>query len=231
MEVWIVSTTVNVKIAQFFLQLQRGADHLCPVQPDQHGWMYSRRGDISKKWFLLMWKNDIWDINSTQISHCQAYTHTDGRALFASGSPFPDFQGFGKVREDFISCFLSIGNIFFVNIFDENQFLCRLTSQARATMRTSSLVPAWRSLRQVRILCILCWLDLNWQFWLCWSLSTPRDPSHFGRSFPLCGGSAGRYGVRRRSCSRQVKRRQGNISWVHVQWGSTPLFVVNIILM
>ena len=126
MEVWIVSTTVNVKIAQFFLQLQRGADHLCPVQPDQHGWMYSRRGDISKKWFLLMWKNDIWDINSTQMSHCQAYTHTDGRALFASGSPFPDFQGFGKVWEDFICYFLSIGNTSFVNIFGDNQFLADL---------------------------------------------------------------------------------------------------------
>ena len=91
-------------------------------------------------------------------------------------------------------------------------FLCRLTSQARATMRTSSQVPAWQSLPQVRILGILCWLDLSWQFWLCWSLSTPRHSSHFGRSFPLRGGSSRRYGVWRRSCSGQVKIK-GNIMW------------------
>ena len=127
----------------------------CPTRP---AWLNVQQ----KRWhFVWCGKYNISEINNTQINHCQAYTHTDGRALFASGSPFPDFQGFGKVREDFISCFLSIGNIFFVNTFGENQFICRLTSPARATMRTSSLVPAWRSLLQVKILGILCWLELT----------------------------------------------------------------------
>ena len=102
-------------------------------------------------------------------------------------------------------------------------FLCRLTSQARATMRTSSLVPAWRSLLQVRILDILCWLDLSWQFWLCWSLSIPRHSPHFGRSFPLRSRSSRRYGVWRRSCGRQVKIK-GNISWGSRSVGFTPTF-------
>ena len=95
-------------------------------------------------------------------------------------------------------------------------FLCRLTSQARATMRTSSLVPAWRSLLQVRLLDIPCWLDLSWQFWLCWSLSTPRHSSHFGRSFPLRGGSSCRYGVWGRSCGGQVKNQGVGITFTGV---------------
>merc|ERR1719318_904174 len=29
----------------------------------------------------------------------QAYDHSDGRAVFASGSPFPTYKGFGKTYE------------------------------------------------------------------------------------------------------------------------------------
>ena len=45
---WMTVTTSDIRVTFcVFLQLQRGADYLCPVQPDQHGWMYSRRGGIS----------------------------------------------------------------------------------------------------------------------------------------------------------------------------------------
>ena len=219
MKVWIVPTTVNVKIAQFFLQLQRGADHLCPVQPDQHGWMYSGRGNTSidvEKW------NCGKQIKSKIIQSLpQAYTHTDGRALFASGSPFPDFQGFGKVREDSICYFCQLERNSLSIYSMKINFFISLQTYKPGQGNNAYIFPG-ASLAVIAAGQDTWHTLLTWQFWLCWSLSIPRHSPHFGRSFPLRGGSSRRYGVWGRSCGRQVKNQGVGITFSGVDPHSEP---------
>ena len=100
--------------------------------------------------FRLMWKIQyFWNQQYANKSLPGVHPHRWSGSVCLRFA-LPRLPRLWQGEKDFISCFLSIGNIFFVNTFGENQFLCRLTSQARATMRTSSQVPAWRSSLQVK---------------------------------------------------------------------------------
>merc|ERR1712241_454322 len=103
--------------------------------------------------------------NPTSMAECtaeQAYLHSEGRAVFASGSPFPTYQGFGKTYEPgqgnnaYIFPGVSLGVICTgVHHISDEVFLSAAEGLAemvtQADLDVGRLYPPLRDLREISV--------------------------------------------------------------------------------
>ena len=171
----------------------------------------------------------------------QAYTHTDGRALFASGSPFPDFHGFGKVTIVWVfyfgwslidwlqtykpgqgnNAYIFPGASLAIIAAGENISLLK-TFRWKYLSFTCSDRKGLHVMMPDLLSCIFC-------LWISLSLSSRHSP-HLWRCVPLFGRSSCRYGHWRRSRSRQVQILLQQSTSQAEAGGSTLLYPVSLLI-